>query len=57
MNGGNKPHFLKNTVLLYAFTTFFSSEVSRYMFAVGTRNVSKSWESLLLIPELCVYTT
>lgn len=47
MNGGNKHHFLENIVLLHVFTTFFYSEVSKYVFAVEIRRVSKAWSPFL----------
>lgn len=41
VNSGNRHHFLENTVLLSAFSTFFSSEVSTCVFSVEIRNISK----------------
>lgn len=40
-NGGNEL-FVESIALLYAFTAFFSSEVSKSTFAVET-NASESW--------------
>lgn len=40
-NSGKKHHFLESIVRLCVFATFFSSEVSKYVFALEIMNVSK----------------